>query len=84
MAVYSTRGILSAEHALLIVHRSAIASGGAEVKLINSDGMAFIGPGSEWNISLGYTFSCLIPPTPQPYAIDTQGSGEVLVSPLQG
>jgi hypothetical protein len=24
------------------------ADGGADVKLINTDGMAFIGPGSEW------------------------------------
>ena len=42
------------------------------------------GPTSEWSINLGYSFTCLVPPTTRPYVIDTQGSGEVLISPVEG
>ena len=42
------------------------------------------GPTPEWETDLGYTFSCLVPPIAEPYTIDTQGSGEVLISPLKG
>lgn len=41
------------------------------------------GPTSEWAIALGYSFTCLVPATTSPYAIDTRGSGEVLISPLR-
>ena len=41
------------------------------------------GPTPEWEANLGYTFSCLVPPTGRPYIIDTLGSGEVLISPLK-
>lgn len=43
-----------------------------------------IGPTPEWDVKLGYSFSCLVPATRQGYAIDTDGSGEVLISPLKG
>ena len=42
------------------------------------------GPTPEWETDLGYTFSCLVPPIAEPYTIDTQGSGELLISPLKG
>ena len=41
------------------------------------------GPTSDWDISLNYSFTCLIPVTSRPYTIDTLGSGEVLISPLE-
>ena len=31
---------------------------------------------------LGVHLSCLVPPTNRPYVIDTDGGGEVLLSPL--
>lgn len=37
----------------------------------------------EWDITLGYSFTCLVPATEQGYAVDTDGSGEVLISPLK-
>lgn len=41
------------------------------------------GPNDNWNITLKYSFTCLAPKTSEPYAIDTCGSGEVLISPLR-
>lgn len=41
------------------------------------------GPTPEWNVELGYSFSCLVPPTKQDYVIDTREGGEVLISPLK-
>lgn len=41
------------------------------------------GPTGDWSITLGYSFSCLAPATTIPYVIDTQGGGEVLISPLK-
>lgn len=46
--------------------------------------MPLHGPTPEWTVTLGYTQTCLVPPTDQEYTIDTQGSGELLLSPLQG
>lgn len=40
------------------------------------------GPTSEWDITVGYSFTGLVPATGEPYTIDTLGSGEVLISPL--
>lgn len=40
------------------------------------------GPAPEWTVHLGYTHTCLVPPTDRGYLIDTRGSGEVLISPL--
>ena len=40
------------------------------------------GPTADWNISLGYSFTALVPAVNQPYTIDTRGSNEVLISPL--
>ena len=45
--------------------------------------IALSGPTPDWNVNLGYTFTCLAPPTDKPYTIDTRGSGEVLISPLK-
>ncbi|MHB0934943.1 MAG: hypothetical protein ACYDCO_05375 [Armatimonadota bacterium] len=42
------------------------------------------GPTPEWTVLLSHTQTCLVPPTTHGYSIDTQGSGEVLISPLQG
>lgn len=41
------------------------------------------GPDNNWNITLKYSFTCLVPKTAEPYVIDTCGSGEVLISPLR-
>lgn len=41
------------------------------------------GPTDEWDMILPYSFTCLVPATDRPYAIDTQGSSEVLISPLR-
>ncbi len=41
------------------------------------------GADSNWSIELKYSFTCLVPGTSKPYTIDTQGSGEVLISPLR-
>lgn len=40
------------------------------------------GPTDDWSIALGYTFTCLIPPSTLPYTIDTGDGGEALISPL--
>lgn len=45
--------------------------------------VAISGPNSNWNVKLGYSFSCLVPSTNEPYTIDTRGNGEVLISPLR-
>lgn len=44
--------------------------------------VAISGPNADWNIGLGYSFTCLIPPSDHPYTIDTGEGGEVLISPL--
>lgn len=41
------------------------------------------GPNPEWNVSLKYSFTCLVPATQRPYEIDTGTGGEVLLSPLR-
>ena len=41
------------------------------------------GPTPDWDITLGYSFTCLVPAVSRPYTIDTLGSGEVLVAPLE-
>lgn len=41
------------------------------------------GPNDNWNVTLKYSFTCLVPRTIEPYVIDTNGSGEVLISPLK-
>ncbi len=41
------------------------------------------GPNQDWDIELKHTFTCVAPATDEPYLIDTQGSGEALVSPLR-
>ncbi len=41
------------------------------------------GPSDDWNVTLRHSFTCLMPPVDQPYTIDTQGSGEVLITPLK-
>jgi mannose-6-phosphate isomerase len=62
-----------------------VASAGHQHLVTASGGDCRIaGPGPGWNLDLGHTFSCLVPPTDRPYTIDTQGSGEVLISPVQG
>jgi len=62
-----------------------IESAGRQHLLTASGGNCRIsGPRSEWDIELRYTFTCLVPPTDKPYTIDTQGSGEILISPLTG
>ncbi|MCE5324374.1 class I mannose-6-phosphate isomerase [bacterium] len=62
-----------------------IESAGHQHLLTASGGNCSIsGANPQWNIDLRYTFSCLVPPTDKPYTIDTQGSGEVLISPLAG
>ena len=40
------------------------------------------GPGEEWDLTLGYTFTTLVPATDRPYTIDTLSGGEALISPL--
>jgi hypothetical protein len=40
------------------------------------------GPTSDWNITLKQSFTCLVPRTEQPYIIDTNGSGEALITTL--
>ena len=40
------------------------------------------GAGENWNIRLKHSFTCLVPPTSDPYTIDTHGSNEVLITPL--
>lgn len=39
------------------------------------------GPDSRWDIQLGYSFTCLVPPTNRPYTVSAE-AGEVLISPL--
>lgn len=41
------------------------------------------GPSEDWSIDLGYSFTCLAPAGDKRYAIDTCGSGEVLIAPLK-
>ena len=41
------------------------------------------GPTPDWDILLKHSYTCLAPPTFQPYTIDTMGSGEVLITPLK-
>ena len=41
------------------------------------------GSAADWNVELGYTFTCLIPAGSHGYTIDTNGGGEVLISPLK-
>lgn len=41
------------------------------------------GPTGEWNVELGHTFTCLVPAGDRTYTIDTNGAGEVLISPLK-
>lgn len=45
--------------------------------------IALSGPTPDWSVRLGLSFTSLLPPTNEPYAIDTGGSGEVLISPLR-
>ncbi len=40
------------------------------------------GPTADWDITLRYTFTCLVPATQRPYTIDTLTGGEELVSPV--
>lgn len=48
-----------------------------------SDGdLKISGPGRDWDIVLPYSFTCLVPPVSRAYSVDTQGSGEALISPL--
>jgi len=42
------------------------------------------GPNADWNVSIGYSFTSLVPPADEPYTIDTGQGGEVLISPLKG
>ncbi len=80
IAAFSTFCVVKAEG-----DRISVASAGHQHLVTASGGNCRIaGQGPEWNINLGYSFSCLVPPTTRPYTIDTQGSGEVLISPLQG
>ena len=44
---------------------------------------ALSGPTPDWDITLRQSFTCLVPSTSEPYAIDTNGGGEVLISPLR-
>lgn len=44
---------------------------------------AIIGPTPDWNIKLKQSFTCLVPPTSEPYEIDTGTGGEVLITPLK-
>jgi mannose-6-phosphate isomerase len=65
--------------------RITVASAGHQHLVTASGGNCRIaGPGPEWGIDLGYSFTCLVPPAEKPYTIDTQGSGEVLISPVEG
>lgn len=41
------------------------------------------GPNADWDVKLGYTFTCLVPATATEYTIDTGAGGEVLISPLR-
>lgn len=41
------------------------------------------GPSEEWNVTLGHSFTCLVPPVSAEYGIDTLGSGEVLITSLK-
>jgi len=43
---------------------------------------AVTGPTPDWRMTLKHSFTCLVPPTSSPYTVDTQGSGEALISPL--
>lgn len=40
------------------------------------------GPTGDWDMTLGYSFTCLVPATTKPYTIDTCGGGEALISPI--
>lgn len=42
------------------------------------------GPTSDWDVKLGYSFTCVVPAGAKNYTINTCGSGEVLISPLRG
>ena len=42
------------------------------------------GPTPDWDILLKHSYTCLVPPTLQPYTIDAMGSGEVLITVLGG
>ncbi len=80
IAAFSTFCVVKAEGEAITV-----ASAGHQHLVTASGGNCRItGPTPEWSLDLGYTFSCLVPPTDTPYMIDTQGSGEALISPLQG
>ena len=67
---------------------------GGEITVLSSEHMSLItatrgdirisDPGKNWDVELGYSFTCLAPPVETPYVIDTLGSGEVLISPLRG
>jgi mannose-6-phosphate isomerase len=41
------------------------------------------GSSAEWDITLKHSFTSLVPPVAQPYAIETMGSGEVLITSLK-
>lgn len=41
------------------------------------------GPTADWDLTLKHSFTCLVPGGYHPYSIDTQGSGEVLITPLR-
>ncbi len=70
-----------------------IRAKGDQIKVTSADKMHLVtatmgkcaikGPRNEWNIELPYTATCLVPATNETYTIDTRGSGEVLISPLQ-
>lgn len=40
------------------------------------------GNGADWDVALKHSFTCLVPACSEPYSIDTLGSGEALISPL--
>jgi len=66
---------------------------GDEITVLSSEHMCLItatrgdvrisSPRIDWDVELGYSFTCLAPPVETPYLIDTLGSGEVLISPLR-
>lgn len=45
--------------------------------------IALSGPTRDWHVRLGFSFTSLLPPTDESYTIDTDGSGEALISPLR-
>jgi len=48
-----------------------------------SGDVAISGPGPNWNITLEHSFTCLAPVSDHAYTVDTQGSGEVLITALR-